>query len=203
MEMNSLLMALGLALFGGGTDNPTSTSTQNPSLSTETYTTTSNNHCKVLNQNPQPNETATWNGDCVNGFANGKGTLQWYENGEKTDVFMGNFRQGERHGKGKVTSTNGESYEGDWLNGQKHGKGKYIWANGSSYIGDYQEGERSGFGKLTLIKEDSGLKDWVQHDLGRWQGDVYVVQGIFAHDNLEIKCSSVKECEKKSKDSGK
>lgn len=36
--------------------------------------------CKVWNPNPQPNESVTWSGECVDGKANGNGILTWYKN---------------------------------------------------------------------------------------------------------------------------
>lgn len=40
------------------------------------------------------------------------------------DRYEGNWVKGNRDGKGKLTTTNGESYEGDWSNNIKHGIGK-------------------------------------------------------------------------------
>ena len=39
------------------------------------WTTTSNNNCKAYNSNPVPNETATWSGECKDGYVHGQGTL--------------------------------------------------------------------------------------------------------------------------------
>lgn len=36
--------------------------------------------CKVWNPSPQPNESVTWSGECVDGKAHGNGILQWYQN---------------------------------------------------------------------------------------------------------------------------
>ena len=41
--------------------------------------------CKVWNENPIPNEFITWSGPCVEGIANGNGTLQWYNNNKPGD----------------------------------------------------------------------------------------------------------------------
>ncbi len=222
MEINPLLMALGLALFGGGADNPTSASTQNPNPSTETYITSTDSHCKVENTRPLANETVTWNGKCVNGFANGRGTVQWYQNGEKTSTFIGNLRNGKMHGKGKAIWSSGNIYEGDWVNGKQEGKGKKTWADGYVYQGEYSNGKQNGqgkirqangsvyqggwldskpngYGKLTLVKNDNLIDYWKPRNQGHWQGDVYIVQGIFKDDDLEIECSSVEECEQKQK----
>lgn len=39
--------------------------------------------CKVWNPDPQPNESISWSGDCVDGKAHGNGILRFYENGEE------------------------------------------------------------------------------------------------------------------------
>ena len=40
----------------------------------------------------------------------------------------------------------GSRYVGDWINGQRHGKGTYYYANGDTYEGDWNEGRREGNG---------------------------------------------------------
>ena len=40
--------------------------------------------CKIWNEAPKPGETVTWSGQCKNGFGEGAGTLQWFENGGST-----------------------------------------------------------------------------------------------------------------------
>jgi hypothetical protein len=42
---------------------------------------TTDKRCKVWNPNPQPNESVTWSGECINGKAHGNGILIWYKNG--------------------------------------------------------------------------------------------------------------------------
>jgi hypothetical protein len=72
--------------------------------------------CKVWNPAPQSHETIHWSGDCDSGFAQGKGTLQWYENGKPGDRYVGDYQGGKRNGHGVVTMGNGTRIEGDWRN---------------------------------------------------------------------------------------
>ena len=37
--------------------------------------------CKVWNPKPQPEETVEWTGPCVDGYADGEGSLRWYKSG--------------------------------------------------------------------------------------------------------------------------
>jgi hypothetical protein len=70
--------------------------------------------CKIWNPAPQPHETIQWSGGCKGGYAQGKGTLQWFENGKPGDRYEGDYQGGKRNGHGTVTMSNGTRIEGDW-----------------------------------------------------------------------------------------
>ena len=72
--------------------------------------------CKVWNPAPQARETIRWSGGCEGGFAQGKGTLEWFENGRPGDRYVGEYQGGKRNGHGVVTMSNGTRIEGDWRN---------------------------------------------------------------------------------------
>jgi hypothetical protein len=72
--------------------------------------------CKVWNPAPQARETIRWSGGCEGGYAQGKGVLQWYENGRPGDRYDGEYQAGKRNGHGTVTMSNGKRIEGDWRN---------------------------------------------------------------------------------------
>jgi hypothetical protein len=72
--------------------------------------------CKVWNPSPQAHETIRWSGGCQNGYAQGKGTLEWFENGKSGDRYVGEYQAGKRNGHGVVTMSNGTRIEGDWRN---------------------------------------------------------------------------------------
>ena len=75
---------------------------------------------------------------------------------------------GQRHGEGTFTSSNGQdSYTGDWLHGLKHGHGTYKSADGT-YCGQYQGGKLHGKGNFTYPN-----------------GDVY--EGVWLHDKKQGK----------------
>ncbi len=50
-------------------------------------------------------------------------------------VYQGEFKDGMRHGKGKLTKMDGEVYEGDWVDGKKHGKG--VLTSGT-FVNEFQ-----------------------------------------------------------------
>jgi len=70
--------------------------------------------CKVWNPAPEAGETVRWSGPCKDGYADGKGTLSWTENGKPGDKFVGAYQGGKRNGHGVLTDTEGNRVEGDW-----------------------------------------------------------------------------------------
>jgi len=76
-------------------------------------------------------------GDCENG----EGTMR-YQSGK----YVGQWKNGLRHGFGKFTWNNVDTYSGNWFEDKRHGEGTYIWHDGSKYKGHYSHGVRSGYG---------------------------------------------------------
>jgi hypothetical protein len=72
--------------------------------------------CKIWNPAPQSHESVHWSGRCKGGYAEGKGTLQWTENGRAGDRYEGEYEAGKRNGHGIVTERDGTRIEGDWRN---------------------------------------------------------------------------------------
>ena len=50
---------------------------------------------------------------------------------------MGEWKDGDRIGKGVHTWPNGAKYEGDFVVDNKQGMGKYTWADGRVYEGHF------------------------------------------------------------------
>jgi len=149
-----------------------------------------NTGCKVWNPRSVPNETITWSGQCVNGIAQGKGTLQWYIDGVEEAKYEGELVDGKHTGKGKFTWASGNFYEGDFVDNKVTGKGKLTWAN-SRYQGDFVDGKCAGKGKLTWangnIYEGDFLNDKF-HGKGKLtlaNGNVY--EGNFVNDKFHSK----------------
>ncbi len=51
----------------------------------------------------------------------------------ETELFLGQFKDNEMHGKGEMTFVNGDKYTGDWVENNRTGQGVYIFANGDRY----------------------------------------------------------------------
>lgn len=117
-----------------------------------------NGDCMVWNPEPQAQETASWSGGCVNGKANGTGTLAWrYVVAGETKTgtsFEGELLDGKENGRGIATHTDGDRYEGEFRDSETHGRGVYTFANGDRYEGELRNSERNGHGVYTFANGD-------------------------------------------------
>ena len=95
--------------------------------------------CRVVNAHPQPNESIAWSGGCVNGFAQGHGILQWFENSRPTERYEGDMRAGQMDGQGVLNTGNGGRYEGTFHDGVADGTGTWTTARGS-FSGTWKKG---------------------------------------------------------------
>jgi len=91
-------------------------------------------------QNPLPacpsDTNVRWN--------NCQGTIT-YANGNK---YIGEFRDGQRHGQAMLTFANGDRYLGEFRDDKRSGQGTYAWPDGRRYIGEFKDGQHHGQGIL-------------------------------------------------------
>ena len=66
-----------------------------------------------------------------------------YENGDK---YLGQFKNGKKHGKGKMFYSDKSYYDGDWFNDLKMGHGQLTLANGDKYEGTFKNNLMEGYG---------------------------------------------------------
>ena len=76
-------------------------------------------------------------------------------------VYVGEEKDGKRHGQGTVTYSNGKKYDGEFKKGQKSGHGTQIWSDGRKYTGEWEDGKITGIGVMTN-------KDGTKFD-GEWK----------------------------------
>jgi len=114
-----------------------------------------------------------YEGDFVNGKANGKGKKTWmtynpfnYFNNKEEYTYEGDFVDNNFHGKGKIIFHNGDVYEGDFVDGKYNGKGKKTYHDGSVYKGDWVDDKRTGTGKMTYA--DGSINE------GNWKDDKFI-----------------------------
>ena len=62
-------------------------------------------------------------------------------------IYQGQFKDGKKNGKGKITWRDNSYYEGDFVNNYYEGYGVYIMVNKrKGYLGQWKEGKMHGYG---------------------------------------------------------
>jgi hypothetical protein len=123
---------------------------------------TVNKDCRVWDAMPQPDETVTWSGACLDGKASGRGSevFRFREHGvSKEERYDGEMRGGMLHGRGTLAYDNGDRFDGSFVAGERVGRGTYAHANGDRYDGDFTDDQPTGRGTFTY------------HNGGRYEGD--------------------------------
>lgn len=77
------------------------------------------------------------------GQLEGVGRMTW-TNG---DSYEGEFSQGLFHGKGTLTTSHSGSYSGDFVSGFMQGRGVYTYADGARYEGEFAQNQINGSGR--------------------------------------------------------
>ncbi|RLN91523.1 hypothetical protein BBJ28_00013204 [Nothophytophthora sp. Chile5] len=97
--------------------------------------------------------THVYEGAVRRGKFHGLGTLQVrlaFARGE----YVGEWKDGQRHGYGIDRLDNGELFEGYWAHDRHHGAGELVLADGSRYEGHFRRGLWHGLGVRTLANGD-------------------------------------------------
>ena len=113
-----------------------------------------------------------------NGEPNGFGVTIGYP--DSGDWYVGEWKDGELNGKGKLTIYNEGEYIGDWKDGIKHGQGTYNYYDGEKYEGEWKDGEWNGQGTWTMSKGKKKVGEWRKLPLGipfLWKGTYYHEDG--------------------------
>jgi len=90
-------------------------------------------------------ESAEWKGPCVNGYAEGGGTLLRFVGKKQIASFEGRMTQGMM-AEGYEKTPNGGQYEGHYQDGLRDGKGSSLTKDGVRYDGEWHAGRREGYG---------------------------------------------------------
>lgn len=98
-------------------------------------------------------DSSVYQGKYKNGLRHGTGKLEW-RNG---DCYEGQFKQGLMHGQGILKSMSGFQYTGEFKDGLMHGQGKYVTDFDGSYTGAFKDGYFHGKGKF--VDENGDIYD--------------------------------------------
>jgi hypothetical protein len=105
--------------------------------------------CKVWNPHPAGGETVNWSGGCVDGLAQGQGTLQWLKDGRTIEKDDGEWNRGRQTGQGTQDWGSGR-YEGQLTGGEPSGHG-IMMLQTSRYEGSFRNGKPNGEGTVTNL----------------------------------------------------
>jgi|GEM_PF-776388 len=118
--------------------------------------------CYVLD----PELQLFYNGDCVDGKAQGQGVAM----GLHGAFYQGGFDQGAAQGYGVKLYANGDAYAGQWDQGYRHGHGVYEYGElspwrGDKYVGAWHRDQRHGPGSYLFAPTMEAFEaEWDQGD---------------------------------------
>ncbi|KAI4337791.1 hypothetical protein L6164_016166 [Bauhinia variegata] len=95
-------------------------------------------------------------GEWCNGQSHGVG-VQTCSDGS---CYIGEFKYGVKHGLGCYHFRNGDRYAGEYFGDKIHGFGVYHFANGHCYEGAWHEGRRQGYGMYTFRSAERRSGEW-------------------------------------------
>lgn len=153
--------------------------------------------CKVVYTDVDPEEETNWikragpcrvayvNGDTFQGIFDaeknkqGSGVYVWMKAGEEEGSFVekaryeGNFKDNMKHGVGKMTFPNGDTYEGQWVENKIQGEGSYVYKKSDDvYSGTWLDGKKHGKGRYEYSADQSilfGQWEAGQITTGKWE----------------------------------
>jgi len=86
-------------------------------------------------------------GEFRDGQKHGQGTYVFGPSSKGAgNKYVGEWRDNKRHGQGIYTTADGDKYVGEWWDGYEHGQGTYNWAKGDKYVGEFRDNYKHGQG---------------------------------------------------------
>jgi len=64
-------------------------------------------------------------------------------------VYVGEKKDGKRHGQGKFKWSDGDKYVGEFKDGKQDGQGTYTHSDGKKYVGEWKDGYKTGQGTFS------------------------------------------------------
>lgn len=146
--------------------------------------------CKVKNADTIQFRTVSWSGECKNGYANGRGRIDWegpsifslYSKGADLPPsaanappsrrsYEGYVKDGKPEGEGTLVYYSSEayqpagSYSGVFSDGSLVGKGRFVGNGGcsqcvKSYSGNFLNGYFDGYGEATYANGETYKGQW-------------------------------------------
>ena len=83
-------------------------------------------HSCAFAQNCEGDSKSKWN-NCFGTYNS------WY------GTYIGNFKNGKKHGEGTIHYYNGDKFVGEFRDGKKNGKGAFTYSSGETSSGNWQD----------------------------------------------------------------
>jgi hypothetical protein len=95
--------------------------------------------CQIFT-NSTVGKKISWSGQCVNGYAEGKGIAKHFVQDALEGIVEGTYSSGKLSGFGKLTTSKGWMYEGEFRDGKIHGQGTSTESDGKIKQGIWDRG---------------------------------------------------------------
>ena len=83
--------------------------------------------------------------------------LQRRKRRETDSIYVGEVKDGKRHGSGTLTLPDGEKYEGEFKDGEYNGNGILTLPDGEKYEGEFKDGKQW---TVTFTDLDGSKTEW-------------------------------------------
>lgn len=106
-----------------------------------------------------------------------------YTDGSQRGIYVGEWRDGKRHGQGTHTYASGEKYSGAWIKNKKHGQGTLTYSDGSKYVSIWKNDKDTSKNSKWIDISDKDLpicngdyKTWTACSYSYSKGVIYIGQ---------------------------
>ena len=123
--------------------------------------------CLIRDPDPGARRDFRWTGPCRDGFAHGRGVLEWTVDGRLGGWLEGGFVNGRPEGEARVKWQDGRTFTGTYRQGLASGYGTLGFADGHRYVGSFARDRPTGDGAFissmgtryaARLDEDGGVR---------------------------------------------
>ncbi len=98
-------------------------------------------------------------------------------------IYVGEFKDGKRHGQGTHKYGAGGEYEGEFRDDKRNGQGIHNYLNGNKYVGEFKEDKRHGLGSFYHLADNQFKGDKF---VGNYKDDLPNGHGTYIRISGEI-----------------
>lgn len=164
--------------------------------------------CRIVDTSATAGATATWEGPCKDGYAEGNGSLLWFKDGKPQDIYEGQLVRGVPNGQGHLFTAAKVHYIGGFSDGKLKGAGTRVDSEGRKLVGNFDAGHPVGIVDYRSKEDNRYHGGWdAEQDApsgqgtmdyalggryeGQWQGGAGVGTGTVTYPNGIIRQASL------------